>query len=170
MRLRFRAFPVSSCFALLFGIACTPLARPQFTTARLSGTVVDSSGSAIAGAAVVVNQLGTAYKQSTTTSSPGEYVFPSLPVGTYQITVTMPGFQSLTQRGVVLAVGQSVTVPIRLEVGSVQQNILVTADASLVTTDSPTLGQLISQQEVAQLPLNGRYAQHWSSWSRARRM
>lgn len=133
--------------------------QAQFTTARLSGTVLDSSGSAIAGAAVVVDQEGTAYKQSAITNSSGEYVFPSLPVGTYQITVTMSGFQTLTQRGVVLAVGQSVTVPVRLQVGSVQQNVTVTADASLVTTDSATLGQLISEQEVADLPLNGRYAQ-----------
>ena len=148
------------CCALLFVIgACTAAVKAQFTTARLGGSVVDSSGSIIAGAAVVAEQEGTSYKRSETTNSSGEYVFPSLPVGTYRITVTKMGFQTAIQQGVTLAVGQSVTVPIRLQVGSVQQNITVTADASLVTTESATVGQLISAQEVAGLPLNGRYAQ-----------
>lgn len=131
----------------------------QFTTARLSGTVVDSSGLAIPGATVDVVQEGTAYTQTTTTGSSGEYLFPSLPVGTYQITVNMSGFSTFSQQGVTLATGQAVTLPVQLKLGSVSQKVTVVGNAALVTTDSATLGQLISQKEIVSLPLNNRYVQ-----------
>ncbi len=156
---KFPAFLVASCLVLMLTGVGTPSLQAQFTTASLSGVVADSSGAGVAGATVVAVQEETAYTQTASTTSSGEYILPSLPVGTYQLTVTMEGFQTVTQKGIVLAVGQSVTVPFRMQVGSVQQNVTVTADASLVTSDSPTLGQLISEREVAGLPLNGRYAQ-----------
>ena len=131
----------------------------QFTTARLSGTVVDPSGLALAGATVTVQNELTAYKQGTTTSSSGEYLFPVLPVGNYQITVTMTGFAPYTQKGITLQVDKSVTLPVQMKLGTVGQQVTVTADASMVTTDSAAVGQLITQKEVAELPLNGRYAQ-----------
>jgi hypothetical protein len=131
----------------------------QFTTARLGGTVVDPSGLTLGGATVTVQNELTAYKQDTTTSSSGEYLFPVLPVGNYQITVTMTGFVSYIQKGIVLQVGQSVSLPVQMKLGTVAQQVTVTADASMVTTDSATLSQLIPQKQVAELPLNGRYAQ-----------
>jgi len=131
----------------------------QFTTARLSGTVVDPSGLALVGATVTVQNELTAYKQDTTTSSSGEYLVPVLPVGNYQITVTMTGFVSYTQKGITLQVDKVVTLPGQMKLGTVAQQVTVRADASMVTTDSATVGQLITQKEVAELPLNGRYAQ-----------
>jgi hypothetical protein len=108
---------------------------------------------------VAVEQVGTGYTQSTQTSNSGEYLFPSLPVGEYVITVSRTGFKSYVQKGIALGVGQTATVPVRLETGSVVQQVTVMANASLVTTDSPTLGVLIGEREVVGLPLNGRYAQ-----------
>jgi hypothetical protein len=158
-----RVFVANCCVPLFSGLLLLAgsgaPAWAQFTTARLNGSVVDSSGTAIAGVTVTVGQVGTGYTQSTTTSASGEYLFPSLPVGNYQIGVTMTGFKTYLQKGVVLAVGQAVTVPIRLEVGAVVQQVTVTANASLVTTDSATLGQLINQKEIVELPLNDRYVQ-----------
>ena len=142
---------------LVCGLAMPMLG--QFTTARLDGTVLDPSGLAVAGAKVIVKEQRTAYTRDMTTSSSGEYVFPSLPVGTYQITVTMTGFDTYVQDGVVLQVDQSVTVPVHMKLGAVAEKVTVAARASMVTTDSPTLAQVISQKDVAELPLNTRYTQ-----------
>jgi len=131
----------------------------QFTTARLGGTVLDPAGLALAGATVTAQDELTSYKKDTTTNSSGECSFPVLPVGTYQVTVTAAGFVPYTQKGIALQVDKSVTLPVRMKLGSVAQQITVSADASMVTTDSATVGQLIAQKEVAELPLNGRYAQ-----------
>lgn len=150
---------VCLCLALILAVSFETPAWAQFTTARLNGTVADSSGSAVVGASVKVNQVGTGYTQSTTSGASGEFLFPGLPVGSYRITVTMMGFNTYTQNGIALATNQTVTVPVQLKAGSVTQNVVVTANASMVTTDSATLGQLINQKEIVGLPLNTRYVQ-----------
>ena len=131
----------------------------QFTTGRLSGTVLDPSGLALPGATVTAQNELTSYKEGTTTNSSGEYLFPILPVGSYQITVTMTGFDTYVQKGIALQVDKSVSLPVQMKMGSVAQQVTVNADASMVTTDSATLGQVIGQKEVVDLPLSGRYAQ-----------
>jgi len=156
-RLAHRAMFLFLGLLLVCGFSMPMLA--QFTTARLSGTVLDPSGLGLAGATVIVKDELTAYTRDTTTGSSGEYLFPSLPVGNYQITVTMTGFASYVQKGIALQVGQSVSLPIQMKLGAVAQQVTVIADASMVTTDSATLGQLIDQKQVVELPLNGRYAQ-----------
>jgi outer membrane receptor protein involved in Fe transport len=131
----------------------------QFTTARLSGIVTDPSGAVVAGATIAVQDLGTRYTQATSSTSAGQYLFPTLPVGTYQITVSGAGYNQYVQKGIGLSVGQAATQNVRLQVGMVSQQVLVTANSSLVTTDSATVGQLIDQREISQLPLNGRDVQ-----------
>ncbi len=159
----FRSLASNCCIPIflvaLVAIAFAGPAWAQFTTARLNGAVVDSSGSAVVGASVKVNQVGTGYTQSTTSGASGEFLFPSLPVGSYQITVTMTGFNTYTQNGIALATNQTATVPVQLEVGSVAQKVIVTENATMVTTDSATLGQLIDQKQIVGLPLNSRYVQ-----------
>ena len=131
----------------------------QFTTAQLSGIVSDPSDAVVVGATIAVQDLGTGYSQTTKSDSVGQYLFPSLPVGTYQITVSMTGYTQYVQKGIVLSVGQAATQNVRLQVGLVAQQVVVTANSSLVTTDSATVGQLIDQKEISELPLNGRYVQ-----------
>jgi Carboxypeptidase regulatory-like domain/TonB dependent receptor len=131
----------------------------QFTTARLTGSVLDPSGLGLAGAAVTVKDQRTAFTRSTTTNNSGEYVFPSLPVGTYQISVAMTGFTSYVQSGIELQVDQSVTVPVHMKLGTVTQQVTVEGAASMVTTETPTVAQVINQKDVAELPLNTRYTQ-----------
>jgi hypothetical protein len=129
----------------------------QFTTAQLSGTVLDPSGLAVVGASVTVRDKLTGYTRTTKTGISGEYLFPTLPVGNYQVTVTKTGFASYTQQGVALQVGKSVTLPVRLRLGAETQHVTVTANASMVTTNSATVGQLIDQRDLASLPLLGRH-------------
>jgi outer membrane receptor protein involved in Fe transport len=141
-------------FILVFG-ATMPV-WGQFTTARLSGVVSDPSDAVVAGATVAVQDLGTGYTKTTKTEATGQYLFPSLPVGTYQITVSATGYTRYVQKGIVLSVGQAATQDVRLQVGMVEQQVVVTANSTLVTTDSATVGQLIDQKEITGLPLNGR--------------
>jgi len=131
----------------------------QYTTARLSGIVSDPSGAVVAGATITVQEVGTGYTQSTNSTSAGQYLFPSLPVGTYQITVSMAGYTSYVQKGIVLSLGQAAAQDVQLRVGRVEQQVVVNANSSLVTTDSATVGQLIDQREISQLPLNGHDVQ-----------
>ena len=147
------------CMELLAALAFIIPSHAQFTTARLSGTVSDASGRALPGATLHAEQIGTGFTQTTTSGTTGEYVFPSLPVGIYRLTATISGFKSHIQEGIELAVGQAVTVPIAMDLGSVVENITVEANASMVTTDSAMLGQVIDQKQVVELPLSSRYVQ-----------
>ena len=149
------------CFSLglILVFGSTMPVWAQYTTARLSGIVSDPSGAVVAGATITVQEVGTGYTQSTNSTSAGQYLFPSLPVGTYQITVSMAGYTSYVQKGIVLSLGQAAAQDVQLRVGRVEQQVVVNANSSLVTTDSATVGQLIDQREISQLPLNGRDVQ-----------
>jgi outer membrane receptor protein involved in Fe transport len=152
-------WPMRFLLGLILVFGSTMPLWAQYTTARLNGIVTDPSGAVVAGANITVQDLGTGYSQSTRSESAGQYLFPSLPVGTYQITVSMAGYTQYVQKGVVLSVDQAAAVNVQLQVGLVAQRVVVTADSSLVTTDSATVGQLIDQKEISELPLNGRYVQ-----------
>jgi Carboxypeptidase regulatory-like domain/TonB-dependent Receptor Plug Domain/TonB dependent receptor len=131
----------------------------QFTTASLGGRITDPSGAAVPAAGVMVRNTATDVTFSTTSQAGGEYLFPALPVGTYELTVTKSGFETYVQSGIVLTVNQAATQAVVLKVGAVAERVTVTANASLVTTTSPTTGQLVNQQSISNLPLNGRQAQ-----------
>ena len=147
----------ASAVILIFGLTAPVCA--QYTTARLSGIVSDPSGAVVAGATITVQDIGTGYTQTTVSTASGQYLFPSLPVGDYQITLSMAGYTRYVQKGVVLSVGQAASQNVQLQVGKVEQQVVVTANSSLVTTDSATVGQLIDQKEISELPLNGRDVQ-----------
>ena len=151
----------TALIVMLFVVATiwTGPATAQFTTARLSGTVVDSSGAALPGATVSVQQVTTGYKQTATSGPSGEYLFPSLPVGAYELTVQMPNFKAYVQKGIVLTVGQAATQNVTLSVGAVSQQVTVQANSSMVTTQSAAVGQLVNQKSIVALPLNGRETQ-----------
>jgi hypothetical protein len=164
MRAAFRQYLYANILSIsclivlcLFGLSTSAIA--QFTTARLTGSAADSAGAAVAGATVQVEQVGTGFTRSDTTDASGQFLFPSLPVGNYRVQVTQPGFESFIQTGITLATGQTVTLPIKLKVGSVSSNVTVEANASMVTTDAPALGQLIDQKQIVNLPLSSRYVQ-----------
>jgi hypothetical protein len=152
-----RCFICSLAMFVCFGLA--PSALAQYTTARLSGVITDSSGAVVVGATITIRDVGTGYTQTTSSTPAGQYAFPSLPVGNYQITVSMAGYTSYVQKGIVLSLGQAATQNVQLQVGMISQQVVVNANPSLVTTDSPTVGQLIDQKEISELPLNGRDVQ-----------
>ncbi len=146
-------------FALLL-LVCVPFlyAHAQ-ATAQISGTVLDSSGAAIAGAQVQITNTGTNATRATQSSADGTYSFPNLPIGPYKLEVSKEGFTTYVQSGIILQVGVNPTVNATLQVGAVTQTVEVQANAAMVETQSNAgLGQVIQPEQVVDLPLNGRQA------------
>jgi hypothetical protein len=142
---------------LALALACAPSAYAQ-TVAELSGTVVDSSGAALPGVEVTVTQTDTGMTRFVVTNASGGYVFTNLPVGPYKVTAKLSGFSTFEQTGIVLAVGDTRALRIVLAVGGMSETITVQADASLVQTQSLSVGSVTSQELIVNLPLNGRNA------------
>jgi hypothetical protein len=136
------------CFGLL--------AHAQLPTATIIGVVKDASGAVIPGVAVTLTSSATGLTRSAVTSETGSYRFSALPVGTYDIRAELAGFQSKVEQGLRVAVGDEAVLNITLEVGAAAETVSVTAEAPVVNTTSGTLGSLVSEQTVADLPLNGR--------------
>jgi hypothetical protein len=145
--------------SLLLTVMWATTAIAQYTTARLSGSVQDKSGAAIPGATVTVEQIGTGYKQQVKSGQAGEYLFPSLPVGGYQLTVEMTGFGTYLQKGIGLEVGQAASQKVTLAIGAVTQQITVEGSSNQVTTDDAAIAQVINEKSMESMPLNGREAQ-----------
>ncbi|HJQ37150.1 MAG TPA: TonB-dependent receptor [Thermoanaerobaculia bacterium] len=131
------------------------LAFAQSGSASLSGRVVDQQGAAVPGVTVTATNTATGLVRTTVTAADGSYRFPSLPVGTYNVAAELSGFATVTTEGVVLNVATERELEVTLKQASVTEAITVTADAPLVATE-PAIGTVVSQNELENLPLNGR--------------
>src|SRR5438445_9976029 len=131
----------------------------QFTTATLSGNVTDQSGAAIPDAKVTVLNADTGFTQTVTTGPAGDYLFSRLPIGKYKLTVEKEGMTTYVQSGIELAVSQTATQKVVMSVGAVSQQVTVTGDTSLVTTQSAAISQVVNQRQIVDLPLDGRQVQ-----------
>ena len=127
-------------------------------TSQISGTVRDSTGLVLPEAQVQVTQTDTGLVRSARTNSEGVYVLPSLPIGPYKMEVKKEGFSTFIQSGIVLQVDSNPTLDVSLKVGSVSEQIQVEASATMVETHTSGVGQVVDQERVVDLPLNGRYA------------
>ncbi|HLH31194.1 MAG TPA: TonB-dependent receptor, partial [Terriglobia bacterium] len=145
---------VFAIFAAL--LALCPAVLAQTVASQISGTVHDPSGAVLPGVDVKVTNTDTTATRTTVTNEAGAYVFPNLPIGPYRLEASLPGFTTHVQSGIVLQVNSNPTINIELQVGQVSQVLEVQADASMVETHSNVIGQVIDQQRVAELPLNGR--------------
>jgi hypothetical protein len=143
--------------AAVLGLSASLLA--QFNQAKLGGSVSDSSGAPIPDAKVTARNTGTGLTRIVLTGQDGAFVVPSLPIGGYTVTIEKPGFTTQVREGLVLTVDQVATVTVVLPLGGVTQQVTVSANAELVTSQEAAVGQLIDQRRVVELPLNGRHAQ-----------
>ena len=125
-------------------------------TASISGRAVDASGAAIPDARVSVRNVETGETRATNTDAGGFYRVLSLPVGGYEINVGKDGFKTAIRLGINLSVGQEAVVHVALEVGALAQEVTVTAEAPLVNTTTAETSGLVGEQQVKDLPLNGR--------------
>ena len=140
---------------LLFAISCNAWTQGL---GRINGTVTDTTGAAVPKATVVATRLDTSEKVQVTSSGTGEYSFPSLAPSRYSITVQAPGFATFSNKEVLLQADQAVTINAALKAGGVTDVIEVDTAPPQVDTTTGTLSQVIDQQRVNDLPLNGRNA------------
>ncbi len=125
-------------------------------TGTISGTVTDASGGAVAGAKVTVSGQNTGSVRDAISDTSGRYLVPLLGVNTYTVRAAFTGFQASEVKDIRLQVDEQREVDFTLSPANVQQSVEVTATAVAVQTTNPTLGQVITSQQVAELPLNGR--------------
>src|SRR5665213_4333218 len=128
----------------------------QQITGNIRGTVTDPTGAVILGAAVTARQAETGLSRSATTDRNGSYVLLELPVGHYRLQVAAKGFQEYVQDGISLNVNETASVSPRLAVGSEKEQVLVKADADLIEPTVTSMGKVVQQRELENLPLNGR--------------
>ncbi len=144
-------FILISCFLLIadsgFG---------QSVRGTILGTVTDSSGAVIKGAHVTVQQTATGLARTEVTNDSGEYSIPQLPVGPYLITAEQSGFKKTERTGVELRVDDRLRIDLVMPVGQLTETVAVEETAPVVSTDSSTLGNVVDNKKVTELPLNGR--------------
>ena len=125
-------------------------------TGSFSGNVLDKSGSGVPGAAVIATSQGTGLTRDTKTDSAGHYLLPLLPVGIYTVHVDATGFQSAESKDLHLQIEEARELDFALVPATVVTTVAVSGEAVAVEAANPSLGQVITSQEVSQLPLNGR--------------
>ena len=142
-------------FLLLFAGAALGVSA-QVATARLFGTVADSTGAAIPKANITLTQTETNAVRTLVTKDDGSYNADFLPVGPYKLSVSAPGFKALDRSGIVLSVMQEANLNLTLEVGASNETVNVTSDVPLVNLGSSVLGATVTNEQVENLPLVSR--------------
>ncbi|MDE2979028.1 MAG: carboxypeptidase-like regulatory domain-containing protein [Acidobacteriota bacterium] len=140
---------------LILTLLAAPLAAQRFT-ASIRGTVTDPNGDALPGATVNLEGTETGLNRTTFTNEAGIYTFGDLPVGAYEVTVTLDGFKSSVVSGLELNVADVREVNAALELGDVSDTITVEAEAIPVETMSGEVSGLMTGEQIRELPLNGR--------------
>src|SRR5262252_2895277 len=128
----------------------------QTIGASVQGTINDTTGAVLPGANVAIKNSATGAILEFVTDEGGRYLAPVVQPGEYEIQVSLAGFQSVTRRGIRLAVGQRVVVDVKLEVGQVTNQVEVVADANPINLTSAAVSGLVTDKEIRDLPLNGR--------------
>ena len=138
--------------AVLFALALLA----QAPTGEITGFVLDPSGAAVPDTEVVVLNDQTGQRHTARSNAAGEFLVRALPPGVYSITAEREGFKRFTRQGVSVSALRIVRVDVRLEVGVISQSVVITAEASLVDTRTATVGTLVDDKRIVDLPLNGR--------------
>ncbi len=141
---------------LIWLTSLTVTAFAQVDTGMVVGSVMDQSGAVLAGATTTATNIDTGISTAVKTDSDGNYVITPLKIGRYSISVEANGFQKEIRQNIVLNVQQTIRLDFNLRVGSITQEAVVTGEAPLLDTESASLGDVVSTQQVEQLPLNGR--------------
>jgi outer membrane receptor protein involved in Fe transport len=146
-------------FAVYFAFSamvCGTLAYGQVDTATIVGTVHDTSGAVIVGGAITVTATDTGIKTTARTDTTGNYVVTPLRVGNYSVSVEATGFKTETHSGIVLEVQDRLRVDFIMQVGSIAEVVNIQSELPVVETETSALGDVVTSQQVTDLPLNGR--------------
>jgi hypothetical protein len=125
---------------------------------QIAGVVRDSGGGVLPGAEITATKTDTGMTRTVFAGPDGAYVIPNLPVGPYQLKIVLQGFQTYLRDGIVLQVNSNPVVDVTLNVGAIGEQITVTAGTAMVETRSTGVGQVIDNERVTEIPLNGRQA------------
>src|SRR5215469_8409037 len=144
-------------YFLITALVCfvAPFCASQ-VSADLSGVITDPSGAAVSGVTVTAKSLDTGLSRTAETGQNGRYNFFALPVGLYEVQVTKTGFAEAIRSGIRLVVGQEASADLSLRVGQVTEQVKVTEDAPVVSTTTQDISGLVAEQQIKDLPLNGR--------------
>ncbi len=142
-------------FAIILSLAFSQFAHGQ-AAGSFSGNVLDKTGSGVVGATVTVTTQETGQTRTAKTDNAGHYLIPLLPVATYTVRIDAQGFRSAESKDLHLQVQEAREVDFTLVPAAASETVTVTGDAVAVETTNPSLGQVITSQQVSQLPLNGR--------------
>jgi Carboxypeptidase regulatory-like domain/TonB dependent receptor-like, beta-barrel len=146
------------CRVIVVWCACVG-ARPvgaQVGSGDITGVLTDQSGAAAAGATVAVTNVATNRQRVVKSTSDGAYTAASLPPGEYRLEISLSGFAPIRRDGVTVVTGQKTRLDFALSVGTVGEVVQVTSDASMLRSESASLGASVGNEQVVQLPLNGR--------------
>lgn len=139
---------------VLFGFAAIATAQ---STATLQGTVTDQKGAVVPGAAVTVRNKATSLERTTQTDSQGNYQVAALPAGTYSVEVKLQGFKTKLADQLPIEVATTAVQNFQLEVGEVSEQVVVTSQAAMIESATTSVGTVINQKTVQEIPLNGRH-------------
>ena len=145
----------SAAAALLF-FAVPGRLQAQVDTGSILGTVTDASGASVTGAKVTLTNEGTGAELSTTTGADGGYKFTPVRIGSYKLSASLQGFQTVVQTGVSVNVGENVVVNFTLKPGTVTETVSVESTIPVLQSQDASVGQVVDSKNVNDLPLNGR--------------
>ena len=132
------------------------IAWAQLSTAQLSGRITDESGATLPGVTVTVTQTDTGLTRSVVTNDNGTYVLPNLPTGPYRLEAALQGFRTFVQTGIVLQVAATPVLNVVLAIGRLEETVTVDAAAPLVDVQSAGIGDIVDNERIVELPLQGR--------------
>src|SRR5216684_1396690 len=157
--MQIRSSSTFSRFAISALACCLLFAGAAFaqSTATVLGTVSDATGASVPNAAVTVRNQNTGEERATVTDATGSYVVPSLAIGTYRVEVKSPGMQTVVASNLVLEVGSTVRQDFSLKVASTSETVEITAAAPVVNESPVSVGTVVNQKTVQEIPLNGRH-------------
>ncbi|MCU1330251.1 MAG: TonB-dependent receptor, partial [Bryobacterales bacterium] len=141
-------------FTLLALALSLPVSGQTF--GDISGAARDTTGASIPAAQITLVNIDTNATRSVASNEDGLFSFPALPPGTYTLKAEKTGFKTVTHPGILLQVQQSARVDVEMPVGQVSESVEVTATAALLTTENATVGTVVENKRIVELPLNGR--------------
>ena len=149
--------PFRQLLLAVFGLLLsTTIALAQLSTAQLSGRVTDESGAVLPGVTVTATQTDTGLTRSVITAENGTYVLPNLPTGPYRLEAMLQGFRTYAQTGIVLQVAATPVINVVMAIGSLEETVSVEAAAPLVDVQSAGIGDIVENERIVELPLQGR--------------
>ncbi|HJT87505.1 MAG TPA: carboxypeptidase-like regulatory domain-containing protein, partial [Bryobacteraceae bacterium] len=145
-----RAVAATACLSLFAWCAFA-----QGDRGTITGTVSDPAGAVVANAAIQARNAETGALYQTESTTAGNYTIPQLPAGTYQVSVTVPGFKSFVRSGINVPAAQTIRIDVALEVGAATETVTVQADASMLKTETADVSHNVTVQTLDQLPMLG---------------